>query len=66
MGSMGPSLVFWKIKVKKGRSVFRLVGFCFCNLIIKVVLVFMVYASCMGYLEGLTDVDQEVASHLRQ
>lgn len=33
---------------------------------IKAVLISTVYAICMDYLEGLTDVDQEIASHLRQ
>lgn len=44
---MGASLVFWKIKVKKGRGAFRLVRFCFCNLTINAVLIFMAYAICV-------------------
>lgn len=33
------SLIFWKLKVKKGRSTFRFAKFCYCNLKINVMLV---------------------------
>lgn len=48
----GSFLVFWKVKVGKG--VFRPARCCSCNLTILVVLVLMVCASCLDYLEGLT------------
>lgn len=47
---------FLESKSKKRRTVFRLARFRYCNLAIKVVLVLMVCASCLNYLQELTSI----------
>lgn len=48
-----PSLVFCEVKARKGRSTFRFVSLWYYNHIKKFVLIFMVYTSCLDYLERL-------------
>lgn len=50
--------------IRRGTNAFRFAGFCFCSLTIKVVLVLMIYAFCLDYLEGWTCNDRQCPSEI--
>lgn len=55
-----------KVKLKEGRNAQGLARFCFFNLTAKIMIVLMVYASCLDYLEGLIGTGDEGEDYFKK